>query len=115
MTHAYESLPEDIAKSYRRIHANGEETRVHILSCGEDRYVTVAVDVDPKEFQPGAAATIAYSPSIDAAHERAQAWMEAHPRGVDPGGNGDSPGILQRVWQWMQKFDMNTPEDENNA
>jgi len=116
MSHAYNDNPEDIAKSYRRIHANGEETHVHILSCGEDRYVVVAADVDPREFAGGGAACLGYAPSIDAAHERAEVWMEQHPKGVAPDGD-DGPGLAARIWGALQKLDQseNQQTEDNNA
>jgi len=111
MSRAYNDTHEDIAKSYRRIHGNGEETHVHILTCGEDRYVVLAADVDPREYQGGGAACLGYEPSIDAAHERAQAWMEQHPKGVAPG-DDDGPGLAARIWGALQKLDQSETQDE---
>lgn len=85
---AYTDTAEDIVHSYRRVHANSEQTHVVVLSAGNDRYAVVAYDLDPVDLQPVAAEAVAFDPTLDGAVERARRWMEAHPRGVAGGGAG---------------------------
>ena len=104
MSHAYNDTKEEMVTSFRRIHANGEQTAVHIISSGNERYVTVAVDVDPRDFSPVASEAIGYDPTIESAHERATAWMEANPKGV-AGENGDSSGgFLKKLFHRINDY-----------
>jgi len=113
MSHAYHDATEDIVTSYKRIHANDEQTTVYILSAGDEWYVSVAADVDPVEGEPGAGEVIAYSPTIDGIHQRTERWLETHSRGV--GADEDSPGLLARFIAWAQNYDGPTDEDADNA
>lgn len=101
MTHAYQDTSESIATSFRRIHANGEETHVHIVSAGE-RYVVIAADVDPREFEAVAGECIAYAPTLEVAHERATAWMEQRSKGVL--GEADSGGGSSKIMDMIRKL-----------
>lgn len=98
MTHAYQDTTESVVESHKRIHDNGEETHVHILSCGE-RYLVLAGDVDPREFGAVAGEAIGYEPTKESAHERATAWMEQHPKGIADGGSSGSRivGALKKL------------------
>lgn len=89
----YQHTTADCARAFRRIHGNGEQTHVLVVGIDADRYVALAVDVDPVEFQPGAAEPIAYDPTPDGAAEKARRWMETHPKGV-LGEDADEGGSL---------------------
>jgi len=108
MSHAYNTTTESAIESYKRIHGNGEETHVHILSCG-DRYLVVAADVDPREFQPVAGETVGYEPTEESAHERATAYMEQHPKGVLE--NDSGRGILEKILDGLKKLDQSAESD----
>lgn len=82
MTLPYNDTDDDLVKTYRRVHANGEQTHVAILSAGSDYYVAVAYDIDPRDFIPVAAECVAFDPTLEGVCERAQRWMERHPKGV---------------------------------
>lgn len=102
MSHAYQYSDEDHVKSWKRIHGNGEETHVHIVSCGE-RYVVLAGDVDPREFAAVGSGAIAYSPTLEAAQERAEAWMEQHPKGI-LGESESSGGVGSKLIGALRKL-----------
>lgn len=106
MSHAYTKEARD---GWRRIHANGEETHVRLLDCG-DRCVVVAFDVDPREFAAVASECIAYSPTRDAAKERAVAWMEQNPRGV--AGDGGGGGFASKMVSGLKKLDQSASPAE---
>lgn len=113
MSHAYTESDETIVHSYRRIHANGEQTHVHILSTG-DRYTVVAADVDPREFVPVAGETIGYEPTVESAQERAQAWMEANSKGIaESDGKGN---VIVRLLKKLNDYgnDLQQTQTEDN-
>lgn len=82
MSEIYADTDEDLATSYRRVHANGEQTHVHIVTVGERAYAAVAIDLDPGEYVPVAAEAVAYDPTLEGAIERTERWLETHPKGV---------------------------------
>lgn len=85
----YNDMDATVADAYARIHGNGEQTHVAIVSAG-DGYVAVAYDIDPREFEPVEAEIIAYDPTISGCQTRAERWMEQHPKGIlgEEGGGG---------------------------
>lgn len=90
MVATYDDADDDGVRAYRRIHANGEQTRVMIIKVADRDYAAVAYDVDPSEFTPLQAETIAYDPTLEGATERAERWMQQHPKGVAQSlSNGD--------------------------
>lgn len=96
----YHQTSEDVVRTYRRIHGNGEQTHVVIMSVGDRDYAAVAYDIDPSEFSEGHAETIAYDPTIEGVVERAERWMERNPKGVLQsmgGGEDDSGG--GKTWE----------------
>jgi len=109
MSHAYQDSRQDIIDSHKRIHSNGEETHIHVLSAGE-RYAVVAFDVDPREYDAVDAECVAYTPTVEAAQERAQAWMEQHPKGV-AGGSGTISKLIGMIAQADKKATENMQED----
>lgn len=113
MTNAYTESKDDIAASYRRIHANDERTHVYILSCGESAYVALAADVDPIEYQAVAAELIAFSPTLDAAHEHAQRWMETHSRGI--AGEDNNSGFLKTMLTKLNSYGEELAEQQQQT
>lgn len=94
MPNPYANTDDELIDTYRRIHANGEQTHVVVMTAGE-AYVATAYDIDPVDLAPVAAECVAYDPTIEGIGERVQRWMQANPRGVvgDGGGeNGDGLG-----------------------
>jgi len=114
MTHAYTDTDgeESILDAYQRVHANGEQTHVHITTAG-DRYAVVAVDLDPRDYDAPAAEPIAYSPTLGAAREQARTWMEQHPKGVLQDAGGTS--WTAKLWSALQKLDMSDQQEEKHA
>lgn len=116
MPNPYNPTDEEVARSYRRIHANSEQTHIAILSAGDSAYVAVAYDVDPVEFRPVAAECIAYDPTIDGVAQKADRWMETHPRGVadddDTGGASRLWGILQKLNDYGTRLVENQPQHQ---
>jgi hypothetical protein len=115
--HAYNDTTNDIAKSWCRVHANGEQTHVYLLSCDDSDYTAVAVDVDPREYDAVAAEVIEYTSALEAACASAQAWMAQHPKGIVGAGDGDDgDGLASKVWRGLQKLDQSaTPQEEDTA
>lgn len=112
MTGVFTGVDDDSITAWERVHANGERTQVYVLPVDE-RFVSVAVDVDPVEFSTGAAAVIAYSPTETDATAHAKRWMEQHPRGVE-GGSGGS-GTLGKVLGGLQKLDQSANPANGDA
>jgi hypothetical protein len=113
MTDLYTETTEDVLKTYRRIHGNSDQTHVAILSLGERDYVSVAVDVNPGDFEGQAAEVVAYDPTIEGVHERTQRWMDGHPKGVlggqPQGSEGGKQGskvldILKRIVRGINDY-----------
>ena len=99
--------------AWERVHANGERTQVYVLPAGE-RYVAVAVDVDPVEFTPGDADTIGFSPTESDARAHATRWMEQNPRGV--AGDGKESGVVGSLLTGLQKLDQSAnPANQNDT
>lgn len=105
----YTPTDEDLVESHRRVHGNGEQTHVHVLTAGERAYVAVAVDVDPREYGPVTAELVAYDPTLEGARERTERWLEAHPKGVlgaEPGESGHErrgQAIIQGFWRFLKR------------
>jgi hypothetical protein len=99
MTHAYDDTREKAEATYRRIHANGEQTFVHIISCGE-RYIVIAADVDPRNYEGVEGELIDYASTKRGAKDKARAWMEQHPKGIV----GDSGGGSGRIMGFFKKL-----------
>lgn len=118
MTHAYQDATEKVAQSWKRIHANGEETHVHILTAGE-RHAAIAVDINPIDFEIVDSAVISYSPTKEGATEQAYAWMEQHPKGVAGGGGGGSRlmGLLKKINDYGENLadQQNTDTDADDT
>lgn len=105
MTDIYSSTKEDIVKTYRRIHANGEQTHVAIITVGEDNYAAIAYDVDPRDYDPVAGEIIAFDPTLEGAVERADRWMDTHPKGILGGQeDDDSGGLWSAVMRGLKKL-----------
>lgn len=94
MVETYDDADDDAVRAYRRIHANGEQTRVVIVNVAGRDYAAVAYDIRPSDFSPLAAETIAYDPTLEGVTERAERWMQEHPKGVmqAQGGSDESDG-----------------------
>lgn len=99
----YDGTTEDVVATYRRVHGNGEQTHVAILSAGREHYVAVAYDIDPVEFTPVAAEAVAYDPTLEGCVERARRWMDSHPKGV--AADEDGGGWLSKVWAVLARLD----------
>lgn len=99
---------ESVLDTYRRVHGNGEQTHVAVLSAGESRYVAVAYDIDPVELAPGAAECVAYDPTLEGVRERARRWMERNPKGVigdaEDGGSGRLTGSIIKGLKKMNDY-----------
>lgn len=91
----YTETDETVHDTYRRVHANGEQTHVVILSAGSNYHVAVAYDIDPAEVEPVGGECIAYDPTLEGARERARRWMERNPKGVL--GESESGGSGKRI------------------
>lgn len=102
MPHAYTSSEESLAKSYQRIHANSEQTHVHILSVGDSAYAAVAFDVDPREYEPVDAEIIAYDPTLDGVVARTDRWLETNPKGIASESSG---GLWARLLGLLEHLD----------
>jgi light-regulated signal transduction histidine kinase (bacteriophytochrome) len=115
MPEFYTDHGESVIDSYRRVHGNGEETHILIVSCNE-RYVALAYDVDPRDFEPVASHLISYSPTQQAAEERVRVWMENNPKGVAYDQEDDSEGIGAKIWNALKKLDQSAEptQDSNN-
>lgn len=111
-THAYQKDAEKIetAESWTRIHGNGEQTRVAILDVGVG-FVAVAVDIDPRTYQPVDAELVAYDPTLPGAEQRAERWLQSHAKGVSPGDGGS--GLLSAIWGGLKKLDQSATADQD--
>lgn len=110
--HNYQDTRDEAVHTYGRVHGNGEQTHVSILSCGSDHYVAVAYDVDPGDFEPIAAECVAYDPTLEGAVERAKRWMERNPKGVAyQEGNGD--GGENKILAFLKRMARNVNEYGN--
>lgn len=90
MNDLYNETDDDVVRTWRRVHANGEQTHVAILSVSKRDYAAVAYDLAPGDFEAIDAAAIGYDPTIEGVIERAERWLDAHPKGVAY--EGDSGG-----------------------
>lgn len=95
----YDDTADKVVATFGRIHGNGEQTHVAVLSRGQNAYVAVAYDIDPGDYEPVAAAAIAHDPTLEGVEARAKRWMEQNPKGVAPEGGGadGGPGLLRRI------------------
>lgn len=100
----YHAADARLEASFRRVHGNSEQTHVHIYQLGEREYAAVAFDIDPVEFIPQAAETVAYDPTLDGATERAYRWMQHNPKGV-AGDDGGGRGISEKIMNALKKID----------
>lgn len=105
----YNDTDDDLVATYRRVHANGEQTHVAVLSAGSNDYVAVAYDIDPRDYVPVAAECVAFDPTLEGVCERARRWMQQHPKGVagaDESGEGGGSGgrMLGAVMQMGKKL-----------
>jgi hypothetical protein len=112
MTDLFPESESGIVNSYERIHANSEQTHVHILRLDEDRYVVVATDVDPVDFQPGQSETIAFCPTRKGARKHAKRWMEQNAKGVGSSGSGSRiVTALQKLNEYGNKMQDNQQQE----
>lgn len=82
MVATYDEADDDVVRAYRRVHANGEQTRVIIVKVADRDYAAIAYDLRPSDFTPMAAVPIAYDPTVEGVEERAERWMQEHPKGA---------------------------------
>lgn len=103
--HAYEDTDDVIAHTFGRVHGNGEQTHVAIISSGEDSYVAVAYDIDPREFEPVAAECVAYDPTLEGVIKRAKRWMEQNPKGVAyQDGDGEASNSENKILATLKRM-----------
>lgn len=112
MTSLYDQTSDDVVATHRRVHANGEQTHVAILSVSERDYAAVAFDLNPADFEPVAAACVGYDPTLEGITERAERWMDTHPRGV-LGGEGEDSGGGSKVLAYLKRVAMKLNEYGN--
>lgn len=98
MSDLYSETDDDVVRTYRRVHANGEQTHVAIVSASERDYAAVAYDLRPGDFTPLAAEAIGYDPTLEGIRERVERWLDEHPKGVLGGDSGES-GDGGRDWK----------------
>lgn len=99
--HAYEPGENRVVDSFRRIHANSEQTHVIVVETGED-YAAIAYDIDPREYEPVASEIIAYDPTKAGAKQRASRWCQENPKGI--GRQSGGPGLLRRVLSKLNSY-----------
>lgn len=101
MPETFAEADDAAVRSFRRVHANGEQTRVLVVKVADRDYAAIAYDLDPSDFTPLAAECIAYDPTVEGATERAERWMQAHPKGVLGAGDDDGGSrwldVLKRI------------------
>jgi len=68
----YDETDDDVVRTYRRVHGNGEQTHVAVLSVSDRDYAAVAYDLNPAAFEPVAAEAIGYDPTLEGIHERTE-------------------------------------------
>lgn len=102
--HVYRDTDEQIVNSFRRVHGNHDETHVYIVKNGSKKFTIMAVDVYPENHEPIASEVIAHEKRKDVAEDRAQDWMEAHPKGI-AGNESSGGGILAKVMGAIMKVD----------
>lgn len=102
----YTDTDDDLVHTYRRVHANGEQTHVAVLTAGDSRYVAVAYDIDPAELVPVGAECVAFDPTLEGVVERARRWMEQHPKGVlgDEQGGGRGSKLVGAIVKGANKL-----------
>lgn len=99
-------------EGWQRVHANGERTNVYVLPMGE-RYVAVAVDVNPMEYEGVASEILGYAPTETDAEQRAKNWMENNPKGVAAKGGS---GTFGKLLTGLQKLDQSAkPTDTEQS
>lgn len=102
MVTIYDETDDDVVRTFRRVHANSEQTHVAIVSVGERDYAAIAYDIDPAEFHPIAAECVAYGPTVEGVNERAERWMDTHAKGIAPAQNGESGG--SGMWSAVKRM-----------
>lgn len=101
MSEAYSDVGGHVERSWRRVHANSEQTYVYVVSTGDAGYAAIAADVDPREYKPVEAEIIAYDPTLEGAIERAERWMEQNRKGVASSSSG---GVLRKLYEKLNDF-----------
>lgn len=104
MSHVYRDTEEDIKASYRRVHGNYDETHVYIVKTGSKKYTVMAVDTYPEDRQPLASEIIAIEKREDVAEDRAEEWMERHPKGI-AGDQSSGGGLFSKLMSVFQSVD----------
>ena len=102
MSDLYDETDDDVVRTYRRVHANGEQTHVAVLSVSDRDYAAVAYDLNPAAFESVATEAIGYDPTLEGIHERTERWLEAHPKGV-LGGNGEDSGGGRGIVAYLKR------------
>ena len=108
--------PIETVSSYRRVHANSEQTHVVIAAISDQSYVAFAYDIDPRDYDAVAGELIGYEPTLDGAQTRAQQWMHQHPRGIGADEDGGG-GIGAKLFGFLKQLDQSaTPApDPSNS
>lgn len=104
MSHAYTEAREGLVGTYRRVHANGEQTYVYIVSAGESAYVGVVADVDPREYEGVSGEVVAYDPTLEGVQARVERWLQSNPKGL-AGSSGGASGLLGRLLGVLRRVD----------
>lgn len=95
--HAYQDYEHGYAHSWKRIHGNAEETHVFIMEQTDD-YLVLAMDIDPRDWEPVAAEAVAYEPTLEGAVKRSESWMRENPKGIAGGEDGSRiMGALKKI------------------
>lgn len=92
-----------VERAWHRVHGNSEQTHVLVVDLGE-HYAAVALDVDPREFDPVAADILAFDPTPEGAQTRAERWMETHPKGILGDGGDGGGGIGGKLVGGLRKL-----------
>jgi len=108
ITHAFREGEENVVETYVRTHANGEQTYVYLVSCG-DQYSAIAIDVAPREIQPIASYLIATKGTLKRTRREAEIWMEDNAKGIAPE-DSDSGGFLGRIVGALSALDQSAKD-----
>lgn len=82
---SYDKTTTKQAHRYETTHQNGERTAVTVTPAF-DGWVVLAVDLPDNGFEALAETVVAVCATKAEATKRAEAWTEANPKGVAPGG-----------------------------
>lgn len=117
MTHAYDPGEyADTVRTYRRVHATSEQTHILMTCLDDEHWIAVAVDTDPRSYEPVASELIAYDPTRTGAEKHAERWMQDNPKGVAANSGG---GILRRAlsklaaWGEQMNEQQQQPAEDN--